>query len=448
MTASRRIIIHAFGSAGDVRPLAAVGGALARRGHAVTLTGNAHDRHLGEELGLPFIPVGEAWDRSELARDPSLLHPVGGSAGLLQKVILPRIGATFADLRSLIRDSAEPVDLLVGHHTSFGVPWVAEEFGIPWAMAAVAPASWPSIENPSVYPGMPDRDSYRRPLLRAGMAAGRWYTNRMIDPALSAIRRSLGLPAIRSAMFDSMFSGVANLGLWPALFRAPAGDDPARTVSVGFPRWPRGGRTHTLPESIERFLEQRDGAGGVGAPVVAITLGTTAIHQGAAIIEAALIACGRLGARCIVLGGDASVVDGHGHAMHAAWAEHDALLGRVDAVVHHAGIGTTASSLRAGTPAVAVPFTHDQPDNARRSRLLGASVTVVRKRASQPEALGAAIGDVLRSDSMRSRCAEISARLADEDGAEAGADHLERVMGWREEAPAFAVSRREPAGMA
>lgn len=400
----------------------AVARALSRRGHAVAFCGNAFDEHLAERLGVSFHAAAKPWDVGELARRPELLHPMAGSARLMREVILPRVADTFRDMLALAEADARP-DLLVGHHTSFAVPWLAERLGIPWAMAAVAPASWPSLENPSMYPGMPDRDHYRRPLLQVGMAAGRWYTNRTIDPPLNAARRELGLPPIRSAVFDTAFSGSVNLGLWPEVFRVPAPDDPPRTVAVGFPRWPAGDLHAPLPEPIERFLSND-----APTPVLAITLGTTAVHQGHAVIAAALDACSLLGVRAIVLGGDPRLVVGRPGTVHAAWADHQALFGRVDAVLHHGGIGTTAACLHAGRPAIVVPFTHDQPDNARRSRLLGVSRTVQRKKAATAEGLREAIDDVVRSIPLRERAEAIAEQLAGDDGAQRAAATLEAIM--------------------
>jgi UDP:flavonoid glycosyltransferase YjiC (YdhE family) len=40
--------------------------------------------------------------------------------------------------------------------------------------------------------------------------------------------------------------------------------------------------------------------------------------------------------------------------------------------VHHGGIGTMSQALAAGVPQLVMPMGHDQPDNARRLKLLGA----------------------------------------------------------------------------
>ena len=51
------------------------------------------------------------------------------------------------------------------------------------------------------------------------------------------------------------------------------------------------------------------------------------------------------------------------------------LFPRVDAIIHHGGIGSTGRSLMVGKPQLIVPFNGDQFDNARRVKQLGIGTT-------------------------------------------------------------------------
>ena len=55
----------------------------------------------------------------------------------------------------------------------------------------------------------------------------------------------------------------------------------------------------------------------------------------------------------------------------AEYAPYSALFSRASLVVHQGGVGTTAQCLRAGRPMLIMPYSHDQPDNARRMRRMG-----------------------------------------------------------------------------
>jgi sterol 3beta-glucosyltransferase len=51
--------------------------------------------------------------------------------------------------------------------------------------------------------------------------------------------------------------------------------------------------------------------------------------------------------------------------------------------VHHGGAGTTAEGLRAGIPAIVMPFGHDQFDNAQRLKMMGIGQKVSRKKLTR-----------------------------------------------------------------
>jgi UDP:flavonoid glycosyltransferase YjiC (YdhE family) len=87
---------------------------------------------------------------------------------------------------------------------------------------------------------------------------------------------------------------------------------------------------------------------------------------------------------------------------------------RTLAVVHQGGIGTTAQVLRAGRPAVIMPFGHDTLDNARRVGELGVGVTVHRRRF-RPGVLTDALREVTR-EGYRERARALGERIRAEDG--------------------------------
>jgi UDP:flavonoid glycosyltransferase YjiC (YdhE family) len=90
----------------------------------------------------------------------------------------------------------------------------------------------------------------------------------------------------------------------------------------------------------------------------------------------------QVGQRCILLsgwGGLAAV--GGDDVLVVDEAPHDWLFPRVAAVVHHGGAGTTAAALRAGVPAVVVPFGVDQPFWGARVAALGTGPRPIPVRA-------------------------------------------------------------------
>ncbi|MFC9815484.1 glycosyltransferase [Streptomyces virginiae] len=89
---------------------------------------------------------------------------------------------------------------------------------------------------------------------------------------------------------------------------------------------------------------------------------------------------------------------------------------RTAAVVHHAGAGTTAAGLRAGTPAVAVPVQLDQHFWAQRLRRLGVSPPPLRYPSlTAPQLSDAIVSDRSRR-SIRHRNARRVERVHDDAG--------------------------------
>src|SRR5437762_3042105 len=109
------------------------------------------------------------------------------------------------------------------------------------------------------------------------------------------------------------------------------------------------------------------------------------------------------------------------------YAPFSELFPRAAAIVHQGGIGTTGQALRSGRPAVIVPFSHDQPDNAARCERLGVARVVSRRRANAPR-LARAIGEVLESRTIRERARVVGDRVRSEGGAAAAAEVVEGFL--------------------
>ena len=418
-----RLAFTAFGSAGDVLPVLSIAEAAAARGHEVVALVNPSDVALAEARGVRAVAYGAAWSSAALRDRPEWLHRSRGSLAMLRDLMAPRARELVPALRELL--SSFGPDAVVHHQASFGVGWVCDPEGIRRVMVSVAPAGWPSVDDPSRYPPMPDRDSYPRWTVRVGSVFGRRGVNRAVDPVLNEVRRELGMAPGRSFMFEEQFGGALNIGMWSPAFRGPADDDPPNAVIAGFPRAATaavaGGSGGGATSEVEDFL--RDGGHGA----VAITLGTTAVHAG---VDSVGLACGLArgtGRRVVVLGAGDGGVHAEGRVLAAGFVPHGLVLGRCAAVVHHGGIGTTGAALRAGVPSVVVPFTHDQPDNARRVRMLGCGVVLQPGRLSDGR-LRAAIARVC-GEAVRRRCGEMVDATEHEDGGVRGCEAIEAVLG-------------------
>jgi rhamnosyltransferase subunit B len=79
-----------------------------------------------------------------------------------------------------------------------------------------------------------------------------------------------------------------------------------------------------------------------------------------------------------------------------------------------------------GKPMLVMPYSHDQPDNARRVRRLGVA-RVIRRRRYTAELAARKIALLLESPRMRRRAARVGEQLRKEDGLNAACDALEAL---------------------
>jgi len=108
------------------------------------------------------------------------------------------------------------------------------------------------------------------------------------------------------------------------------------------------------------------------------------------------------------------------------WLAHDTLLPRCSALVTTGGAGTTMAGLRTGLPLVLVPTSWDKPDIALRMVEAGVAVRVPPRRCT-PQALRAAVDEVLGNPRYRANAQRMGDKLAAAPGTAGAADHLEAL---------------------
>jgi UDP:flavonoid glycosyltransferase YjiC (YdhE family) len=110
----------------------------------------------------------------------------------------------------------------------------------------------------------------------------------------------------------------------------------------------------------------------------------------------------------------------------ANYAPYSKLFPRASAIIHQGGVGTTAQALISGKPMLVMPYSHDQPDNARRVRRLRVA-RVIRRPRYTAETAARKIALLLESARMRRRAARIGEQLRRENGLSAACDALEAL---------------------
>ena len=92
--------------------------------------------------------------------------------------------------------------------------------------------------------------------------------------------------------------------------------------------------------------------------------------------------------------------------MRGTLSPYSKLFPRASLIVHQGGVGTTAQAMRAGRPMLVMPYSHDQPDNARRMRRLGVA-GVIRREDYTAERAARRMQRILGHRRFTERAAEV-----------------------------------------
>ena len=416
-----RIVITSWGSYGDVNPYLGLALALRARGHSPVLAIPAYYRAAAEREGLEHAPVGpdvEPGDTTVVAR---IMDARTGTEFLLRELLAPAVDRTYEQLRSAARGA----DLLVTHPVTFAGPVLAETTGMPWVSTVLAPASLMSEHDPFVVPPAPWLKQVERvsrwPSVMLMRLAHR-MTRSWMAP-VDALRARLGLPRGRHPVFEGQHSPTLVLALFSRVLADPQVDWPPNVRITGHVFYDAGHGESLAPE-LSRFLDN-------GEPALVFTLGSSAVMAAGRFYEESVEAARRLGRRAVLLAGSdraAQLSRSLPSGMLAVdQAPHSLLMPRAAAVVQQCGIGTLAQALRAGRPILAVPFAHDQPDNAWRATRVGVARTIPAQRYDARRA-ERELGHLLDDAAYGARAHTVGEQVREEDGATRACEAIEEVL--------------------
>ncbi len=177
--------------------------------------------------------------------------------------------------------------------------------------------------------------------------------------------------------------------------------------------------TCPLPEHVEAFLDS-------GEPPILVGFGSM---PAAGEMSRRLVGTARaVGRRLIVSRGwaDLELIDDAPDCIAVGDVNHDLLLPRVAAFVHHGGAGTTAAAARAGVPQVITPMFSDQFYWANRVVELGLGTTTPHITMTE-ESLTASLREAL-DPTVQERARTLAGQVR-RDGAAVAARRLELEYG-------------------
>ncbi len=375
-------------------------------------------------LGLEFHEVRPDIDPLNTLQAEMIYDVRKGTERGLREFLFPALRKTYDDLLAAAT-KPERADLLLLGELNYAGPLVAEVTGIPWASYVLAPLSFFSAYDPPVLPMFPRLARADKTVPGMGRAIARLvrFMSRKWPEPIYELREELGLERGKNPLFDAKHSPHLVLALFSRVLGQEQKDWPEHAKITGFCYYDSESGNGALPPQLEEFLA-------AGEPPVVFTLGSAAVMTAGRFFEFSAKAAMKLGVRAVLLIG-ADVRNRPRQALPeticvAEYAPYSKLFPRASLVVHQGGVGTTAQCLRAGKPMLIMPYSHDQPDNARRMQRLKVA-RVIQRTNYTPSRVAKKLRGMLEEPRFALRAKQVAHRLEHEDGTRAACDALEEL---------------------
>jgi sterol 3beta-glucosyltransferase len=420
-----RLAILADGTRGDFAPMAALGARMTSHGHEVSMTASEEFRPMVEAAGLRFValPVSlTAYISTEEGRRLLNRNWVFSMRGFQRLSHDHREGIEDAFIEA--GDGAEA--LVTTFATQDRAQCLAIAREIPHAMAHSFPLL-PTGEFASSVLLM-GRRLPAAALCRASHHLSNriyWLANRS---DFRAFARRLGLASKPRSTLEVCAnpSTLVLQAFSPSLIPKPGdwGDNHILTGFWWLPRDVRAGVDEEPPEDLVAWTD-------AGERPVFLGFGSMPVLEPRRFLAMATEATRALGVRAIVNApwADSPEIAAElpDHLRLVGSVNHDRLLPRCAAAVHHGGAGTVAASLRAGLPTMVCSVWVDQPFWGKTLERLGVGAHVPFKRLDAGK-LEAGLRTLL-SQPVRRRAAALGASIrAEGDGSEMAARLLDEWL--------------------
>jgi rhamnosyltransferase subunit B len=415
-----KIVLSTFGSLGDVHPKIALGLELRNRGHEVVFNVMEAFREKFETLGFTISPLRPNLnpEDKELAR--RLMDTKTGPELIFKELMVPNLRPMYED----ILQAVENADVIISGEIVLPIKSVVEKTKIKWVSTSLAPISFLSTEDPSVYPSAEFLEHLRfmppvfhRFILNyAKKTALNWF-----EP-YKEFRRELGLSENHNPMFGDKYSSLLHLAMFSKVLGKPQSDWAKSTLQTGFCFYDGNRDLGNMSDDLRKFLD-------AGEPPIVFTLGSAAVMDARDFYEQSIAAAKLLNKRAVMLYGIFNEPPKGLDADRVAfdYAPYGELFSRSCAVAHQGGVGTTSQVLRAGVPMLVMPYSHDQPDNAVRCKRLGVGEIISRDNY-KAEVVAEKLRKILSDKSYKKNAVEAKRITDAENGTQTACDAVEQIL--------------------
>ncbi|HEX6687706.1 MAG TPA: glycosyltransferase [Solirubrobacterales bacterium] len=400
----RNIALVGYGTRGDIQPFVSLAAGLASHGHEVSLLVPRNGAPMARASGLNTIEL--PFDIQQMFDSPAAQQML--AAGRINKFFkwLHEEESSFLDpLRAALLEGTREADTIVSHG-------LMED-----RCAAIAEARGARMISVHFAPSMPSRDFPSPFVARRNLGPLNRTTHRLMLEMLwrlsrddvATLRGELGIPPARSSHSQALARGEGELLLAysPAVAATPA-DWPTGARSVGAltmsPKLRESVGESGLSNDLEAWLD-------AGPPPVFLGFGSMPVLDVKGLVRTIRGSLEAVGVRGVIGAGWSELEEIRDETIFSVeGVDHQSLLPRCLAAVHHGGSGTVHASLAAGVPTLVCSVFADQPYWGCRCRVLGVGDTFPFKRLDQRR-LTAGL-EKMMSERVRTNAADLARRIA------------------------------------
>lgn len=423
--AAQKILLVALGSTGDVMPMCALAQGLKQAGYQPKLITHLGFQALAEAYGFEFALL--AGDYRQFFNSEEGHRFVRGD--FLPWMPVPQFQADLPTQLEQVLAAAHDVAAIITGPLSLWTYHIAEKLNLPMVVTSAVPIAETGYFPFLDFGEIPDsvnalQSAFNRASYGAVSLLG-WPKDRDI---INRFRAAIQLPEL------SLLGPRFRLSQPKILKHIPILHLYSEAVLPAPPDWAESshptdvtGYCFVTPLSPYQPTAELEAFLAAGEPPVAIGFGSMAVDDPTKMAHLLLEAVELAQVRALLIAGWGG--NQRGYLTDQVYAvqssPHDWILPRCSAVVHHGGSGTVGAGLRAGIPAVVVPFFGDQPSWGKRLNYLGVAPPPIPVRQLTAQNLAAAIRRALDTPSMAQQASQIAATIRSQSGVKRAVDIID-----------------------
>jgi UDP:flavonoid glycosyltransferase YjiC (YdhE family) len=393
-----KYFLNAQGSAGDVRPMIALGMAMRDAGYEVIIGAPPNSSDLVTKYKLPFKPVGV--DLQKFGEEQ--MHKANGNPVKYVEVLFTIMQTVISKIFDDLLEKAADCDYIISSGMDFAGYSVSEYHKIPWHFISHMPFGYQS----KFYPPLSIKNQYYPYWMnRLLWFMQNFFLGGIIDGYVNKSRKKIKLGIIKNFTKKLVHNSI--LAADPLLVPMPS-DIKDKYTQTGYFFLDD---QDELDNKLEQFIKD-------GTPPIYLGFGSmpdTNPSKTSAIIHQ-LIRSNKY--RFIISKGWAKLTSGEKlqNTYFVDNVPHAKLFPEMAVIIHHGGAGTTHTAARAGVPQIIVPHASDQYYYGNRIfKLKIGSKPIYRSRLTGNKLI-AAIDEVMANTEIQNNAKEFGKHLADQNG--------------------------------